>query len=181
MKKNEKLSWEADFVEFVSTELVDVPQSVERETLSAIARELRPSSLSVFGKVLAIHVVVGLITLSYCPQFGVGLTSGMGLMPFLMKFGESVCMLGCGALFLSFSLLAASLLLRTEEVRILKQNIVLQILSLSVLSIGTLLVAGAEVAAILALVWTGGALVGGVLSLEAGWTLRKYLLQRAAV
>jgi hypothetical protein len=105
----------------------------------------------------------------------------MGLMPYLIKFGDSICMLGCGALFTGFSFFIASLALRPEEIRVFKQNEILQLVTIASLSLGAFLCVGGEVVASLGLIWIFGALIGGALSLEAGWTLRKNLLRRAVL
>ena len=123
--------------------------------------------------VFAIHFVVGAFTLLFCPQFGVSLTSGRGLMPYLMKYGESLCMLGCGALFTALSILVASLVLRPEEVRVLKEKELLQLALLSTLSLGALALLGGEFALTFALVWLLGAILGGAITLEAGWAYRR--------
>ena len=179
MERNNKKSWETEFREFAEAESVSVPEALSAHVLETIHHEMNPAALTVFTKVVFIQAVVGAVSLLFCPQFGVSLTSSLGIMPYLMKFGESVCMLGCGGLFAGLSLLAASLLLKPEEVRSLKQHEVLHLVSLATLSLGAFLCLGGEIVFTLGLVWLLGAVLGGAISLEAGWALRRVVVRRA--
>lgn len=166
--------WERDFAEFASVEPGAVPATLSSSILDRVRSDLHPSAFKVFGKTAAVHTLVGAGTLLFCPQFGLSFTSSHGLMHYLMQFGESVCMLGCGAFFTALSLLVASLVLRPEEVRALKERQVLQLAFLSTLSLGAFLCLGGEVVLSLGLIWTLGAIIGGAASLEAGWAYRRY-------
>ena len=176
-KKNEPL-WGKDFAEFHSIEATEVPSQLSEKVLGRIHAELHPSPFLVFGKTTAIHLLAGLVTLLFCPQFGVSFTSNMGVMGYLMRFGESVCMLGCGALFMALSLFIASFALKPEEVRTLKGSELFQLAGLSALSLAVFICAGAEVVFSLGIIWFAGAVLGGILSLEAGWILRRRLAFR---
>ncbi len=181
MGRNDKHSWEAEFREFADSEAIAVPEAVSAQLFETVHEELNPKALSVFTKVVLFQAIVGFVSLLFCPQFGISLTSSLGIMPYLMKFGESVCMLGCGALFAGLSLMAASLFLRPEEVRALKQHEVLHLVSLATLSLGAFLCLGGEVVFTLGLVWLFGAVLGGVVSLETGWALRRVLAGRVLI
>jgi hypothetical protein len=179
MARNEP--WENEFSEFLAVDPLPVPDAMSARVIDQVHQELHPSALRVFGKVLLIQVAVGLFTLLFCPQFGISLTSNMGIMPYLIKFGDNICMLGCGALFTALSLLVASFVLKPEEVRALKRHEVLQLVSLATLSLGAFVCVGGEVVLALGLVWLLGAVIGGALSLEGGWVLRQSLARRAIV
>lgn len=168
-----------EYQEFATIERSAVPLALSENILSQVWADLNPSVISVFMKMTMIHFLVGLATLALCPQFGISLTSSMGLMHYLMRFGESVCMLGCGAFFTGSSLLVASLALRPEEVRVLSRTRVLQIVSLATLSLGALIGVGAEVVVSFGLVWVLGAVLGGTGFLQLGWTIRKAAIQGA--
>ena len=181
MEKNDRTNWERDFSEFLAAEPARVPSELSQSVVDRISSALRPSALRVFGKMSAIHLLTGLATLAYCPQFGISFFSSMGLMAYLMRFGNTVCMLACGALFTSLSLFLASLLLRPEEVRILKQNEFVQLGFLSTLSLGAFIIAGADVGVAFAAPWLLGAFLGGLLLLEVGWNLRRRIAQKGAL
>lgn len=174
MEKKNKLDLNEEFDEFLnSKENIAPPNNLSNRIFGMIHNDLNPSSWKVFGKTSLIHSVVGGATLLFCPQFGLSYTSSMGLMPYLMNYGEGACMLGCGAVFTSISLLLTAFLLRPEEVRVLEKNKVLQIGVLSTLSLGAMICLGAEVVTTLAFVWMLGALLGGIASLEFGWLMRR--------
>lgn len=171
--------WQEEFAEFSETEPVKVSASTTTAIVEKVQSDLHPSAFRVFTKAALIHTLVGAATLLACPQFGVSLTGSHGLMHYLMQYGDSVCMLGCGAFFTAFSLLIASLALRPEEVRALKNSQILQLALLTTYSLGVLLFVGAQLVLTLALIWSLGAILGGALSLEAGWAVRRYSFQRS--
>lgn len=162
----------AEFQEFVAHEGIAVPKSLAEKVLSRIHSELNPSSTSVFLKLAIIHAVVGFATLSMCPQFGVSLTSSMGLMQYLMQYGESVCMFGCGVVFVGLSFLVASLALRPEQVNVIRRNRVLQISLLASISLISFVLFGGEVEPTTGMAWSLGAIVGGSAFLQLGWMIR---------
>src|SRR5487761_2171922 len=104
--------WIQEFNEFVEADSIQPPKHLTESIVTHVRANLNPSSWLVFAKLSAIHAVMGFITLLFCPQFGFGLTDGMGLMALFMRFGDQACMLGCGAVFMGGSLLTASLVLR---------------------------------------------------------------------
>jgi hypothetical protein len=178
MKKNNEMGrLKEEFREFSSLEGISVPKNLSENIFKKIRADLNPPATMVFLKVTFIHLFVGLATLAFCPQFGVSFTSSMGLMTYLMQYGEAVCMMGCGALFIGASLLAASLLLRPEEVKVIHRNRILQITSLASLSVIVLSMMSGDVAITLGLVWMLGAIVGGAASLQVGWTIRRFAVQ----
>ncbi len=179
MERNDKNSWQSEFVDFISTDSASVPPTLTMRILGHVADDLNPSAFAVFRKISFIQFLVGTFTLLFCPQFGISLTSSQGLMPYLMKFGDSVCMLGCGALFTGLSFIIVSVALRPEEIRALKRNEVLQLVSLAALSLGSFVCVGGEIVITLGLVWALGAVLSAAVTLEAGWAMRKYFARRA--
>jgi hypothetical protein len=170
--------WQGDFAEFSVTEPTAVPPATTRSIMEKVYSDLHPSALRVFTKTAIIHSLVGAVTLLACPQFGISPFGGHGLMHYLMQFGDSICMLGCGAFFTAFSLLIASLVLRPEEVRSFKGNEMLQLAFLATYSLGIFLFLGGQLVLSMALVWGLGAILGGALSFEAGWAYRKFSIRR---
>src|SRR6185312_8070245 len=113
----------SEFEDFKNTKDISPPNWVNELIFSRIRRDLNPSGLSVFKKLAFIQLLTGIITLMFCPQLGIGFfKDNMGLMSLLMKFGDNICMAGCGALFLSISALASVIFLRPEEISVLKKN-----------------------------------------------------------
>lgn len=173
----EKHDFEKDFEQFLKNEADAVPMTSQSEVLNAVHAELNPSPLKVFLKSSGIFSAGGLTSLVFCPQFGISLGSSHGLMSYLMNYGEEVCMLGCGILFMGLGLLAVALFLKPEEVRVFRSYRILQLAFFSLLSISAFYCAGGEVIASSALIWSLGAILGGATSLDLGWRMRKvYIL-----
>ncbi len=175
-EKIDPKEWADEFKTFMDATPVAPPQSLRENILNYVHKELNPSAVKVFSKISLIHVGVGFISLLMCPQFGFSPLGNMGLMSLLMKYGNAVCMLGCGAVFVGGTALISSFVLKPEEVRVLRKTEALQFAVLSILSIGAFLCLGAEVLEGLTLIWMLGSLVGGLLSLEIGWVIRKKIL-----
>lgn len=62
-----------------------------------------------------LQITGALITLSFCPQFGVGMSEGHGITHILKMYGDAVCASFCGALFLSAGSLLASFVMDQDE------------------------------------------------------------------
>lgn len=175
MDKNKKIQseWVKDFQEFLAVDALEAPSALSNKILSTVSDLLNPSPFMVFGKLSLIHFIVGFMTLLFCPQFGLSLTSSMGLMHYLMQFGKEVGMLGCGAFFIGTSLFAAAMILKPEEINVLRRGKLIQLASLSTLSFGAFIAFGAEIVIGLGLIWVLGAILGGAASLEIGNWFRK--------
>ena len=181
MVRDKRSVWESEFKEFLEIEAASVPTALSKQVLESIQHRLRPSFWQVLIKLALIQTTAGAVSLLFCPQFGISFTSSHGLMHYLMQYGENVCMVGCGALFTGASLLIASFVLRPEEVRALREHRLLQVTAVTALSLGAFACVGAEIVGGLALVWTLGAVVGGMTTLELGWSVRRLTYGRGAV
>ena len=171
--------WIEEFQEFMGADQAQVPKAVSDSILARVHNDLNPSSWLVFAKVSAIHAVMGFITLLFCPQFGLGFTDGMGLMALFMRFGDQACMVGCGAVFMGGSLLTASLVLRNEELRVIRKTEILQVSTLALLSMGVFICTGVGVVASLGAFWVLGSILGGLGTFEAGLRLRNWIIRRS--
>lgn len=99
----------------------------------------------------------------------------MGFMQFFMNLGDAGCGIFCGFLFLGSSALLAGLLLGPEQVNAIRNHRVLSFGALTFLSLGFFLMLHAEIVLGFAAAWVLGSWVGGMLSLEVGWRLRRQL------
>ena len=86
--------------------------------------------------------------------------------------GHTYCMAFCGLLYLGISALSLSLLLKPEEIKVIRRHKILQLTLLSGVSLGVFLCLGAEVLLIPGTLWVAGSLIGGISTLELGWLLR---------
>ncbi|MGE3683780.1 MAG: hypothetical protein AB7G93_18835 [Bdellovibrionales bacterium] len=174
MSTNE-VKWLREYEAFLSAEYVDVPKEATDKVLSYMQDLINPSAWSVFFKILGIHVGVGFLSLSVCHQFGMNpfgtKTSLDGW--FMAMWGHSACMIACGVLFLSVSVLTAGHFLSVEEVRALRRTEFIQTLSLGAVSLAVFATFGAELAITFAGLWLLGGLVGGFIATETIWKLRR--------
>lgn len=162
-----------DYQEFLEAEQAKPSLATTEKIFAAVYRDLRPGALSVFSKLLAIHFVTALITLSICPQFGFRIVGeGMGLMHLFMGLGTYGCLAACGAFFTGTSLLIAGLSLRGEELRKIRENRWLGLGVLTLLSLGFFIMIDAELIFGLTLTWFVGAMLGSLGILELTWWLR---------
>lgn len=161
-----------DFEEFVHEGRAP-GHAVSLKILETVRRDLNPAAWSVFSKLALIHFVVGAATLLLCPQFGIRLAgSGLGVMKYFIFLGDYACTALCGAIFVGSSALAAAVLLRPEEIRVIRRQKILQLATLSLLSLGVFIMAEATILAWFGMAWAAGALIGGMGALELGWRLR---------
>lgn len=180
MKKMHSASaeWSREFQEFTSApEMIPPPIFTER-IMDQIRKDLNPAAWRVFAKVGFLHVFAGSLSLMLCPQFGMNPMHHGGLMMVFMSMGPYPCMFACGAFFVGISALLAGLILRPEEVRVVRRTRVVQFGILSLLSIGVFLCMGAEIIGSLALAWVLGSVIGGLATLELGWVVRRWLNKR---
>lgn len=171
-----KPNMEGEFIEFLSSKPITPPREISQSIVEKISGDLNPTSISVFAKVGLIHLIVGSITLIFCPQFGLGFLSGMGMMHLFMTLGSLGCSLLCGSFFLGFSTLTVALILRPEEIRVVRKNNFIQISLLSIFSFLFFMIFGEIVVSGHSMAWLLGGILMGVFSLEAGWFLRKNIL-----
>lgn len=138
-----------------------------------VQRDLATSPAEVFTKLAAIFLCSSAATLTVCPQFGVRLLGeGMGLMHAFMFFGTYGCLVACGAFFLGSAFFMAGLILRGEELRLLRRHRWLTATALTALALGFFLMISTEIVLGLAFAWFIGALLGGTAMLELSWSLR---------
>ena len=163
-----------EFDQFIASNEEFPPPAISERILVEVRKDLNPSPFVVFSKLVAIHSLTALVTLSVCPQFGFRiLGDGMGLMRIFMSLGRYGCLIACGAFFTGSSLLLAATLLKVEEVRVLRKYRVTELGSLALLSLGFFIMRDAELFLGLTFSWLFGAWIGSLISLEIGWSLRR--------
>lgn len=172
-KKDVTKDLEQEFEEFISADPILPPESVTSSIFSLVHKELNPSPFLVFLKIGIIVLIVGILNLTLCPQFGFGFARRSGLMEYFMQFGSSGCRIFCGAFFLGTGMLAATMILRPEDIRVLHRKAFLQVSALGALSLTAFVALGGEVYFHAALLWFIGSTIGGVLCLQLGLRLRE--------
>ncbi len=167
MSKN-KYELVNDFQDFVGSE-IQVPDELNENVLLKVGNLLSPSAWVVFMKILGVHLVTGFLSLSICHQFGLNpFNTERSLADWFMDVGgHHFCMIGCGVLFVSVTVLSAGYFLSVEEIRALRKNDLLQNLSLGLISLGLFAAFGAELAVGVAGLWLLGSIVGGLIAMAA--------------
>ena len=162
-----------EFNDFMNASDVKPPIKLSESVLAHVNQELNPSNQNVFLKMLAVHTVVSFFSLSICSQFGIQTLKVYDAMDsFMAVAGHTYCMAFCGLLYLGISALAFSFLLKPEDIKVIRRHKVLQLTLLTGTSLGVFLCLGAEVLLVPGALWVGGSLIGGIASLELGWSLR---------
>lgn len=111
-----------EYLEFMSGDLepnVDLDSSFKR----ALEEDLKYFKPFAFGKFFLSQSVGALLTLTVCPQFGIGpIGGGHGIAHYFMAYGEWACASFCGVLFLGLSSLLSTVLLSKGEKRLIKKS-----------------------------------------------------------
>jgi hypothetical protein len=175
VKKSLMSQESTEFQEFLSAPEIDPPKKLAEKIFSQVHRDLHPSQVAVLSKLALIHAGAGTLTLLSCPYSEIYLIQRFSPMNLLMGFGEQVCMLGCGAVFLGGSALVASLALRQEEVQVIRKAWIYQLPVVTMLSTGFFVLAGLLYLQGLFLFWALGSILGGFVTLELGWAFRKWI------
>ncbi len=172
---DENKKWLTEYEAFLKADEFQVPEMATEKVFSTMQALVNPSAWTVFFKILGIHFVVGLLSLSVCHQFGMNpFGTEMTLDKWLMAmWGHNTCMILCGVLFASLSFLSAGYFLSIEEIGALRRTEFLQAFALGGISLLIFAVLGAELAVSFTGLWLLGALIGGFLATETVWKLKR--------
>ena len=177
MKKPNKKNIPTDYVDFLLSEDTLPPTELDKDTLSFVKYELNPSAKIVFLKLLGVQGLIGFLSLFFCPQFNLSLTNNMELFHYFHhRFGQSICMILCGSIFLGSGAIFASYLLKPNEVEKIYQSKFLYYMALSILFLCFFLIFGVETYIGLVLPWFIGASLGGLVVFELNRAIRVRLL-----
>lgn len=173
MAFNNKEDWLKEFTEFsnIDAERVQVPATA----FANIKKRIFPNPWLVFGKVTAIHAVVGFLSLAACNQFGLNpFQTEQSLTDWFMRIaGHNLCMLFCGTFFMATTYVLANLFLNLEELESIRRYEWLQTGIIGLASLASFYFFGAELVATLAFLWIIGAFIGGVFSMEGSYRFRR--------
>lgn len=173
MAFNDKEEWLKEFTEFsnIDAKNVEVPGSI----FLNLRHRLFPNPWIVFGKVAVLHFIVGFLSLAICNQFGLNpFQTEQSLTDWFMRMGgHNLCMLLCGAFFMATTYLLANFLLTLEELESVRRYEWLQTGVTGLVSIAAFYFFGAELVATLVALWIAGALIGGFLSIEGSYLIRR--------
>ncbi|CBW25808.1 putative membrane protein [Halobacteriovorax marinus SJ] len=154
------------------------PRTLSHSIVERVAAELNPNKSIVFAKLLFLQLFVGILTMLFCPQFQMSLTNNHQLFHYFHhNFGEYICMMICGAIFLGSGAVVAAYTLDLEEVRVIRRTNGLFYLAISGIALVGFLTFGAKLYLDLTLIWVIGASLGASVMLALNNFLRRKLLQ----
>lgn len=167
--------WLIEYEAFLNEDSTPVPKDATEKVFVRMQDLINPSAAIVFFKVFLIHLAVGFLSLRICHQFGMNpFNTESSLADWLMAmWGHHICMIVCGTLFLSASILSAGYFLSIEEVKALRRTEVLQTAGLAFFSLIVFAAFGTEIALGVAGLWLFGALAGGFIATEVVWVMKR--------
>lgn len=101
-----------EFLDFIATSETP-PKSLNAITQKDILLSFHKRTI--LTKFLFFQILGALITLTFCPQFGVGFVEGHGITHFFKSIGDWACAAFCGSLFLSVGIFVSYLGMKGEE------------------------------------------------------------------
>lgn len=102
----------SEFLEFISQSELP-PQSLDLSTKKDILLSFHKREI--LSRFIFFQVIGALFTLSFCPQFGIGLVEGHGITHIFRMIGDWACAAFCGSLFLSAGMITCYLGMKGEE------------------------------------------------------------------
>lgn len=178
MNDSKRTTKDSDYQSFLDDQSMNTNVKLDNLILNKIKKDLSPSHASVFTKLLAVQAFIGFLTLSFCPQFKLSLTSNFELFHFFHNtFGENICMSICGAIFIGSGSVFASYIMGFGEINKIKESKFLYYTSLSVVFTGAFFVFGASFYLKSLVFWFLGAIFSGIFLLDLNFYFRKFLLR----
>lgn len=173
MAFRDKDDWLKEYTEFsqIDADNIEVPD----RTYKSLRARLFPNPWLVFGKVVGVHAVVGYLSLAVCNQFGLNpFQTEQSLTGWFMKTaGHNLCMLLCGVFFMMTTYIIANFWLTLEELESVRSHEWLQSSVIGLISLAAFHFFGADLVTTFALLWIAGALIGGFLTIEGSYQIRK--------
>ena len=165
-----------DLNDFSSSNSFDAPIDIKNSILNYVEKELHPSRVGVFLKLITIQFIVGILTMIFCPQYKLSFTHNYDLFHYFHHtFGEQVCMIICGSIFIGSGAIIAAQILNKPEIKVIRNYKPLFYIAMS--SIFASLFVFISTSAYLSLVpfWLIGASLSGIYFFEGSFKLKTLL------
>ncbi|PKN17652.1 MAG: hypothetical protein CVU71_14545 [Deltaproteobacteria bacterium HGW-Deltaproteobacteria-6] len=163
-----------EFAEFIDAKPTAPGGPADEAILRMVGKDLRPALWKVYTKFTIIEVAAGLLTLTICPQFGLGFSRHNEFLHALhLATPPVVFYLLCGLFFVIFGAALGGLVLTRDEIRSFFNNDNLYFAVYSILAYLTLVALGFEVFVLSSLTWMLGAILGNLLGFRAVIRLRQ--------
>ena len=156
------------FAEFIDADPTVPSKGTDEVVLRMVAKDLMPALEKIFAKLALVEMAAGLVTLTLCPQFGLGLGVHNEFLHRLhAATSPAVFYLFCGVLFMSLGAAIGGLVLTRHEIRAISQTRNRYFALYSLLAYVILVTLGPEVFVASSLTWILGAMVGNALGYGA--------------
>lgn len=166
-----------EFSDFKQSDSHSPDQSLNIKILNYVKKDIDPSITTVFSKLLGVQALIGFLTLTFCPQFSMSLTNSHELFHYFhYQFGESICMMICGSIFIGSGAIVSAYLLKTSEIQKIRRSSLLYYFSITSMALASFILIGPDLYLKLASFWFLGALIAGVLMLELNFFLRRKII-----
>jgi len=162
------------FAKFIDADPAAPSRGTDEVVLRMVAQDLRPALGKIFAKLTLVQVAAGLVTLTLCPQFGLGFGAHNEFLHRLHAATSPASFyLFCGVLFVTLGAVLGGLVLTRPEIRAVSQTRNRYFALYSLLAYVTLVALGPEVFVASSLTWIVGAMFGNALGYGAAIQLRK--------
>ena len=155
------------------------PQDLDQKVFQTIEKDLNPQASTVLLKMGFIQIVMGIISLTFCPQFSYSLTNNHDVFHYFHhQFGAEVCMIICGTIFLLPGTLMACFLLSSQEIKLIRSTWYLELFAITAISLTSFFLLGVEFYIKSVFFWLIGAIGTSIILIEAQSYFRKLLLSK---
>jgi hypothetical protein len=146
-----------DYNDFTKSYSSQAPRDISEGIITMVQNELHPSHKNIFVKLFLIQFFIGMITLLFCPQYHLSFTSNHQLFHYFHhNYGEYICMLICGAIFMAPAMFFAGLIMTRSELKLVIRSKGLHFAGLLSISLGAFFLAGADIFISTSVVWILG-------------------------
>ncbi len=159
-------------------DFMEAPDMAPRPATDAAVRRLAQvgqsvSARAVVGRFIGVQAAAGLLTLTICPQFGIGFGDHNVLLHDLhAQVPPALYYLTCGVLFVLLGALINGLIANRRELKAIGRGTCLLAGGYSLGAYLVLLLAGSESFLLMSLFWIIGAVAAQLAGFTLGWRLR---------
>lgn len=166
-----------EFAEFIDAKPTAPGEPADEAILRMVGKDLRPTLWKVYTKFTLVEVTTGLLTLTICPQFGLGFGQHNEFLHALHVAASPVIFyLLCGLFFVILGAALGGFVLNRDEIRSFCNNDNWYFAGYSILTYLTLVALGAEVFVLSSLTWMLGAMLGNLFGFGTVSRLRQAMI-----
>lgn len=147
---------------------------LDQTVLRSIQSKITTSHPRVYLKLIFVQVFIGLITLTFCPQFSISLTNHMDIFHYFHHtFGELICTGICATIFMGSGTIFSTYIMSYKELTLINQNKIIYALSISGIFITIFLMINPKIYLVSAFIWLFSASLSFMIISFSGLALRK--------